>query len=232
MNGPHVTAIVLAAGRSERAGGLAPKQFLDLAGRPLVAHSLEVFESSLEISSIVLVLPSEHRAYLEEPLDSPKLESIAIGGELRQDSLAQGMVCLPEATDVVLVHDAARPLVTQDLVERVLSGLKPPFDGSICVVDEEDALKEVSPEAEVMGFRSKHGFKRAQTPQAFSRGPMEDAIARVAASGETCEDCSEMLTRAGYRVRTVPGDHWNIKVTRTSDLGLCERILEARGSMP
>lgn len=225
---PYVTAVVLAGGSGERMEARLPKQFLELAGRPLLAHSIRTLESCDYVASVVVVLPENRPSFIEEALRSQKIASVATGGTSRQASLGEGLMCLPEETEVVLVHDAARPLVTTSLIERVSAGFEGGYSGVVCAVPMEDAIKDVSFAGEVVGTPRREGLWRAQTPQAFLRSPLENALARADAEGVLCDDCSELATRAGYRVRVVMGDPWNIKVTYERDLTLCESIIAAR----
>jgi 2-C-methyl-D-erythritol 4-phosphate cytidylyltransferase len=223
-----VTAVLLAGGQGFRAGSTTPKQFLDLAGRPLLVHSLLVFEATPEVTSVVVVLPDEVPDFVRGAIALPKVVSVTTGGAIRQASLAEGLACLPEETEVVVVHDAARPLVSPGLVGASLEALAD-WDGVVVAVPVEDAVKEVSSTSEIVRARTRSGLWRAQTPQVFLREALEDALARADAEGLVADDCSELATRAGYRVRVVPGDPWNLKVTRPQDLALCERIIESRG---
>lgn len=216
------TAILLAAGGGERAGGRL-KQFLDLAGRPMIEHSLASMEACPEIHAIVVVVPDATRA----DFSTPKVTSVTPGGPTRQASLSEGMVCLPEATTIVVVHDAARPLATAELFSKAIAGADDSVSGAICAVPLDDAVKEVS-EGSVIAHRSRVGLWRAQTPQAFEREALEDSLARADAGGMAADDCSEMLLAAGYPVRVVRGEQWNMKVTTLDDLRLCEMILSAR----
>jgi 2-C-methyl-D-erythritol 4-phosphate cytidylyltransferase len=225
----RVSAVLLAGGRGDRAGGDVPKQFLDIAGRPMLSHSLTALVASDLISSVVVVLPEDRPSFIEDDLKQAKIASITVGGETRQASLAEGLVCLPEDTSVVLVHDAARPLITQGLVNRILAALDDSLDGVICALPLDDALKEVTLDGEVVGNLPRRGAWRAQTPQVFSRSALEEALALADAEQRICDDCSEMLIRAGFRVRAVSGEPWNLKVTTKADLNLAERILLSRG---
>lgn len=218
-----VTAVLLAAGSGERAGGRA-KQFLDLAGRPMVAHSLEAMEACPDIEAVVLVVPSSSDMHYS----TPKVCSNAAGGPTRQASLSEGIVCLPDETSMVLVHDAARPLTTPELFTRVIKAVDESVQGAVSAMPLEDALKEVSESGEVIAHRSRIGMWRAQTPQAFEREALEDSLARADATGLVADDCSQMLLAAGYKVRVVPGEPWNLKVTTLDDFRLCESILKAR----
>lgn len=228
MSGPFVTAIVLAGGTGERLGGEVPKQFLDLAGDPMLVHSLSTFQGSKPVDAVVVVLPESRPRFIDQMIAMPKVCSVTNGGETRQASLGQGLHCLPDETDVVMVHDAARPLMRDSLVHRVLEGLTGSVHGAIPGIPIEDSMKEISLSKQVLRTRSREGIWRAQTPQAFLRGPLEDSLARADAEYFVADDCSELLLRAGYTVVAVEGDAWNLKVTRPLDLALCERILESR----
>lgn len=222
------TAVLLAAGAGERAGGDLPKQFLQLGDRPMMSHSLAALAGADEVASIVVVLPSERPSFIEDELNHEKITSIAEGGPTRQASLAEGLICIPDEASVVLVHDAARPLLTTGLTSRVLNGLSDHFDGAISAIRMEDALKEVTGVGEVVRGLPRRGLWRAQTPQAFERSALEDSLSRADAEGRVCEDCSEMLVRSGYRIRAVPGEVSNLKVTTMADLKLAETLLGAR----
>jgi 2-C-methyl-D-erythritol 4-phosphate cytidylyltransferase len=224
----RVTAVLLAAGRGDRAGGEVPKQFLEIARRPMLAHSLSALAASDSVDAIVVVLPEQRPSFIEDELKIPKIASLTVGAETRQGSLAEGLVCLPGETTVVLVHDAARPLLTTALIDRVQGGLDESFDGAICALPVDDALKEVTLDGEIVGNLPRRGAWRAQTPQVFSRGPLEEALALADAEQRVCDDCSEMLLRAGFRVRAVKGEPWNLKVTTKADLNLAEAILLSR----
>ena len=228
---PFVTAVVLAGGSGVRFGADVPKQFLDLVGQPMLAHALAAFERTTEVAATVVVLPVERPPFVDLALAGlAKVTSVTNGGPTRQASLSEGLVCLPEETDIVLVHDAARPAVQPSLITRVAGALgdddpDATYDGAIPAIPVDDALKEVTGEGLVVGRRSRVGLWRAQTPQGFRRDCIEDALARADAEGVLCEDCAELAVRAGYRVRVVPGDPVNLKATRREDLRLLEAIM-------
>ncbi|MGH2731716.1 MAG: 2-C-methyl-D-erythritol 4-phosphate cytidylyltransferase [Actinomycetota bacterium] len=226
-NEAHVCAVLLGAGQGLRAGGKTPKQFLPLAGRPMLVHSLLAFEQTRRVLSVVVVLCGQRPPGLEAAISLPKVRSVVTGGETRQQSLAKGVSGLPPEASIVLVHDAARPLVRPALIERVLDGLDEDHEGAILAVPLEDAVKEVSEEGELLGSRDRGGLWRAQTPQAFFRDPLEDALARNLTEGVVHDDCSALAATAGYRVRVVMGEPSNLKATRPVDLMLCETLLRA-----
>lgn len=222
----HVVAVLLAAGAGQRFGAGTAKQFMLLAGRPMFVHSLQTLASSPDVETVVVVLPAERPQWVGEELTSPKIWSLAEGGPTRQASLEQALMDLPPYSETVLVHDAARPLLSPELLGTLLKALDASCDGVIPAIPLEDALKLVSEDGEVTSAMDRRGVWRAQTPQVFRRAALEDSVGRSSSVGHQSHDCSEMLTRAGYRVRVVRGDPFNIKVTTASDLRLAELILE------
>lgn len=229
------TAILLAGGKGERLGGDTPKQFLELAGKPLFWHSLDVFEGSPFVDAVVLVVPSG--AFDWPPLNQdevnqderfPKVFAVITGGETRQGSVAQGMANLPEGTEIVLVHDAARPLLEGGLIESLLSQLNAACEGAIPAIPLEDAIKRVASDGFVEAEVDRREIWRVQTPQAFWREPLEESLRAAQGLAIDAPDCSHMLTRAGYRVKIVQGDPLNLKVTRPADFHLAEMILHGR----
>jgi 2-C-methyl-D-erythritol 4-phosphate cytidylyltransferase len=123
------------------------------------------------------------------------------------------------------VHDAARPLVTPEIFEDVVIAVSGDFDGAIAAVPVDDALKQVGDGGGIVGPRSRAALWRAQTPQAFRRDCIEASVKQALADGVVCDDCSEMATRAGYRVRVVAGNARNVKITRPGDIELCRALL-------
>lgn len=195
-------------------------------------HSLRVLVSSLFVEAIIVVLPAVRDQSIDEASRLPKVCSITRGGETRQGSLARALAALPAETDVVLVHDAARPLVTEVQIQRVLEALEAPFEGVVSGVPLEDSLK-LSSDGKIVGTVSRESVWRAQTPQAFRRRPLEKSLKDAEDAMAEATDCSELLTRSGYEVRLVEGDPLNIKLTRPEDLGVAEVVLQARsGSGP
>lgn len=221
-----MTAVVLAAGRSARLPGDVPKPFVAVGGRPMLGYSLEAFAAAPSVSAIVVAVPEDLLAGV--PPGAPKVVAVIPGGQTRQESLACALAHLPAEATVVAVHDAARPLVTAEIIEAVLGAVGDGTDGALAAVPLDDALKAVDETNRVLGPRSRAGLWRAQTPQAFTRSCLADALRAATADGVVCDDCSEMVTRAGYRVCVVPGDARNLKVTRPADLALCEALLAAR----
>lgn len=223
-----VTAVVLAAGSGQRVGSDIPKQFLPLRGRPMIEHCLAAFESSGQVDSVVVVLPSDSNEPAVSTDSFPKVVAAVPGGPTRQASLAHALNHLPAGTDTVLVHDAARPLLDHRLIDTLLSALDDSCDGVIPAIPLEDTIKQVSENRMVQQQLDRNGIWRVQTPQCFRREVLEESLAKAVASGVESTDCSQMLTAAGYRVRVVEGDPLNFKVTRAADLWLAEQVLASR----
>jgi len=226
-------AVVLAAGRSERLAGSVPKPFLSLAGRRVLDYSLAALRDAPSVGSIVVVVPEALRSSLEgDLLAVPKVVAVVAGGPSRQGSLVLGLASVARvaaAAGVVAVHDAARPLVTPGIVEEVVGAVAGEFDGAIAAIPLDDAVKEVGDAGAILGLRSRVGLWRAQTPQAFRRDCIEASVKQAVADGVACDDCSEMATRAGYRVRVVASSVRNMKITRPGDIELCQALLAATG---
>lgn len=230
----YVTAILLAAGEGQRAMDgvyaerLTPKQFLELAGEPMLLHPLRCLDSHPRIDAIVVVLPAERDRSIDEAIALPKVCSVTDGGETRQASLGAGLICIPDETSVVIVHDAARPLLKPRQLDLVLDALDGTFEGAICAIPVDDAIKEVSQERVLLRSLPRTGVWRAQTPQAFELRALEESLVTADASGIISEDCSELLLRSGFRVRVVDGDPSNLKVTVPNDLALAEYLMKVR----
>jgi 2-C-methyl-D-erythritol 4-phosphate cytidylyltransferase len=222
-----VWAIVAAAGRGDRLGLDRPKAFAALRGRPLLAESLERLEASEWIDAIVVAAPEgweEPAILLAEELGCGKVASCVTGGPTRADSVRLALGEVPEDAAVVLVHDAARPLVTDEVVGRVLEALGEGWDGAVPGLPLADTVKRIQGDA-VVETVPRDDLVAVQTPQAFVAPAFRSA---VAAGGEA-SDCAALVERAGGRVKVVPGDPRLLKVTDLPDLERLERLLaEAR----
>jgi 2-C-methyl-D-erythritol 4-phosphate cytidylyltransferase len=212
-----VWAILLAAGRGERLGLEHPKAFAKLGEDPLLAEPLRRLEDSDWIDGIVVVAPpgwEEPAILLAEELACSKVHSCVAGGETRTGSVRAGLAEVPEDAVVVLVHDAARPLVTDDVIERVLAPLADGWDGAVPGLPLADTLKRVGSDGRVEETVSRDGLWAVQTPQAFPA----DLFRRAVENGGDATDCASLVEAAGGRVRVVEGDPRLLKVTTTDDL--------------
>jgi 2-C-methyl-D-erythritol 4-phosphate cytidylyltransferase len=212
-----VWAILVAAGRGERLGLDQPKAFAKLGEDPLLAEPLRRLEESDWVDAIVLVAPpgwEEPAILLAEELGCGKVSACVPGGETRADSVRAGMAEVPADAVVVLVHDAARPLLPEAVIERVLAPLSDGWDGAVPGLPIADTLKRVGDDGAVLETVSRDGLHGVQTPQAF---PAEVLRAAVAAGGDAT-DCAALVEARGGRVKVVQGDPRLLKVTTADDL--------------
>ncbi len=213
-----VWAVIVAAGRGERLGLDRPKAFANLNGRPLLAESLERLEWSEWVDSIVVAAPpdwEEPVILLAEELGCGKVVSVVPGGESRAASVRAGLAEVPEDAAVVLVHDAARPMLPEEVVERLMTALNEGWDGVVPGMPVADTVKRVEGD-QVVETVDRESLVGAQTPQAFVWPAL-----RAAASGENeATDCAALVEARGGRIKVVPGDRRLLKVTEPADLEL------------
>ena len=224
MNG--VWAVLAAAGSGERLGADRPKAFAKLRGRVLLAESLERLERSDWIDSIVIVAPEgweEPSILLAEELSAGKVSSCVPGGATRAESVRAGVGEVPEEAAVILVHDAARPFLPEEVVERVLTALGEGWDGAVPGLRVSDTIKRTSPDGSVVETLDRNGLVAVQTPQAFVAPILRRAFET---SLQNVTDCAALVEAAGGRVGIVEGDARLLKVTTPNDLQLVERLLE------
>ncbi len=220
----NVWAVVVAAGRGVRLGSDRPKAFAPLRGRPLLAESIERLEASDWIDSIVVVAPEgweEPAILLAEELVASKVSAIVTGGPTRADSVRIGLAEVPEEAVAVLVHDAARPLLAEEVVERLLVALGDGWDGAVPALPVVDTVKRVEGER-VIETLPRSELVAVQTPQAFLASVLRRACAGDVAAAS---DCSSLVEAAGGRVKAVAGDPRLLKVTTAADLALVESWL-------
>jgi 2-C-methyl-D-erythritol 4-phosphate cytidylyltransferase len=219
-----VGAVIVAAGSGRRMGRPLPKQVLPLAGRPLVEHSIRAFQRCDEVDRIVLVIPSRLRAVFPLKLGAyDKLVAMVDGGDSRQASVGKGLEALGES-DWVLVHDAARPLVTEGLIQAVLRAAQA-HGAAVPGCAARDTLKRVQ-EERVTETVSRDGLVLVQTPQAFRTDVLRAAHRAAAEAGFTGTDDAQLVERIGAPVAWVQGDARNLKVTLPEDLEMAEWLLQ------
>jgi 2-C-methyl-D-erythritol 4-phosphate cytidylyltransferase len=223
--GSGVWAVLVAAGRGERMGSDRPKAFANLNGRPLLAESLERLDASEWIEALVVVTPEEWEEptiLLAEELGAGKVHSAVPGGATRQESVRHGLEEVPAGAVVVVVHDAARPLLPEDVLERVVTGLGDGWEGAVPGLPLADTVKRVEGGA-VAETVDRDGLYVAQTPQGFLAG----SLRRAFAGEREATDCAGLVEATGGRVRIVEGDRRLVKVTTPADLDLVETLLRA-----
>jgi 2-C-methyl-D-erythritol 4-phosphate cytidylyltransferase len=223
-----VWAVLAAAGRGERLEAERPKAFAQLRGRPLLAESLERLEASGWIESIVVVAPpgwEEPVILLAEELGCGKVVASVAGGETRADSVRIGVEEVAADAAVIVVHDAARPLVSDEVVERVVAPLSQGWDGAVPGLAVVDTVKRVGPDGAIVETVPRGELVAVQTPQAFVADVLRRALASESASAAT--DCASLVEAQGGRVQVVDGDPRLLKVTTPEDLALVEGWLGA-----
>jgi 2-C-methyl-D-erythritol 4-phosphate cytidylyltransferase len=217
-------ALIAAAGSGERLGIDRPKAFAGLGGRPLLAECLDRLDRCELVDAIVVAAPpgwEEPAILLAEELAASKVVACVTGGATRAESVAAALAEVPDGALVVLVHDAARPLVDDAVVERVLAPLGEGFDGAVPVVPVADTLKRVRGRV-VEETVDRADLVAAQTPQAFVAETLRRAFA--GSPGEAT-DCASLVERAGGRVSVVDGEQRLLKITTQADLALVESWL-------
>jgi len=216
-----VWAVLVAAGRGERLGLDRPKAFAALRGRPLLAESLERLESSDWIDAIVVVAPEEWEEpaiLLAEELGCGKVSASVTGGPSRAESVRIGVAEVPADAAVILVHDAARPLLSGEVIERVLTPLGEGWHGAVPGLPVADTVKRVRDDA-VVETLPREELVAVQTPQAFDATILRAALAGDVASAS---DCASLVEARGGRVMVVEGDRRLLKVTSPEDLAVVE----------
>jgi len=227
-----VTAIVVAGGIGKRMGGTLPKQFLPLGDRPMVFHALKAFDEHPRVDELILVLPAEWIDHFEGELlprfPLRKLKKIVKGGEARQDSTRQGFLNVVPGTDLVLVHDAARPLIDAETIGRCIDAAQD--DGAaIAATPASDTLKEVR-EGRIVGTVDRGKIFQAQTPQAFRFEVLKEALDRAAENNFQGTDEASLVERLGKPVTIVESPRSNLKVTTPEDFAVALAFLEERKS--
>jgi 2-C-methyl-D-erythritol 4-phosphate cytidylyltransferase / 2-C-methyl-D-erythritol 2,4-cyclodiphosphate synthase len=221
----RVTAIIAAGGAGRRLGAPVPKQMLELDGRSILERSVDAFAGHPAIAETIVVLPAELAAAPPSWLRAraPRVRVVA-GGERRQDSVANGFDAADAAADLVLVHDAARPFVTPDVISRVIDAAAV-HGAAIAAIPASDTVKRVERRNEdsiVVETIPREAVYLAQTPQGFARGVLRDAVA-LGRSGVEATDEAMLAERAGHPVRLVAGAPGNVKITTAEDFDAASR---------
>ncbi len=218
--------ILVAAGSGMRLKVSKPKPLVLLKGKPLIEHSLKVFQASRPVHSIVLVVHSDLIdvfTKLVEKRNFKKVGMIVAGGATRSDSVQHGLSCIDDDTDVVMVHDAARPFVTEDMIKRSLQALVKD-KAAIVAVPAKSTIKKVDPKnLYVLETLPRDTLWEVQTPQTFRK----DILVKAHASQLCCDptDDAMLVEKMGIKVKVVMGDYRNIKVTIVEDLAIAEALL-------
>jgi len=222
----HVSAIIAAGGRGARFGASQPKQLLTLAGRPILQRTLDAFLRCDAVHDIVVALPPEIAsnppAYLTR---SGKRIDIVEGGERRQDSVARACERIGSRAEIVVIHDAARPLVTDTLIRQTIDAAAQ-SGAAIAALPARDTVKRADDTRTIVGTLARQEIFLAQTPQAFRVDVLRAALA-LATSDRDATDEAMLAEQAGHHVRIVEGDPRNLKITTPDDLAMAESLIGA-----
>jgi 2-C-methyl-D-erythritol 4-phosphate cytidylyltransferase len=224
------TAILVAAGAGVRMGASEPKALMPLGGRPMLAWSVAALATSGRVGALVVVAPPGMEGPVREAAGGAALPlTVVPGGPSRAESVREGLAAVGTDVDVVLVHDAARPLVSAELIGAVLVAVAG-ADGAIAAAPVVDTLKRADRDGMIDGTVAREGLWGAQTPQAFRSEVLRAAVEAAAAAGTLARatDCASLVEAAGGRVRLVAPGAPNPKVTTPADRALAEAILAVR----
>lgn len=221
----QIGVIIPAAGLGRRMGSDTPKQYLELAGKPLIFNTLQKFRHFEQLK--IVVEPARVEAFRAEILqyfDFPTTWEVVAGGEARQDSVRNGFLALSPKTELVLVHDGVRPLISRQVIDAVVAEAER-SQAAIVAVSVKDTIKEVTRNGKIVQTVDRSKLWRAQTPQVFSYALFARAQEAAQKDGFLGTDEASLVERLGVEVSIVPGDETNIKVTTPEDLVLAEQFL-------
>jgi 2-C-methyl-D-erythritol 4-phosphate cytidylyltransferase len=221
-----VGVVLVAAGTSSRLGGKELKQFRWIAGKPMLLHSLQLFQQRTDVAMVVCVLPREYAGDPPPWIFQSDLERllISVGGRERGESVLHGLEDLPDEVRIVVVHDAARPLVAMETVDKVIAEARG-GRGAVAALPVTDTLKEVSADGRVMRTLPRDGLWRAQTPQAFPREMIERAYREASRTRTFATDCAALCEQMGFDVVVVKGSERAAKVTEETDFARVEAMV-------
>jgi 2-C-methyl-D-erythritol 4-phosphate cytidylyltransferase len=220
-----VGVIIVAAGSGSRTGSTELKQFRWVAGKPMLLHSIQTFQARVDVAMVVCVLPRE---YVGDPppwifqSDSDRL-LLSIGGRERGESVANGLEDLPPECEIVVIHDAARPLVTSETIGRVIDEARQ-GNGAVASLPVTDTLKRVDTSGKVIETVDRFGLWRAQTPQAFPRKVIERAHREAREADRIATDDAALCEKIGLPVVVVRGSERALKITEENDFALAEAL--------
>lgn len=212
-------------------GGSVPKQFLSIGGQPLVVHSLRILQASPVIDAIVLAVPQADIAYCRSDIVAAhrfsKVTDVVAGGQERQDSVRNALAVVGEQVEIVVVHDAVRPFLTERMLEDVVAAAKAK-GAAIVALPMRDTVKQVGADHVIERTVDRRPLWLAQTPQAFRRDWLREAHGKAQLEGVAATDDAYLLEWMGRPVTVVEGSGENIKVTRPEDMIIGEAILASR----
>lgn len=224
----RVAAVVPAAGRGQRLKAEVEKPYIILKRKPIIVHTLQQLSSSPLIREIILAVNKKYvpTAFgLIRKFKIKKVKTVVAGGKTRGQSVYNGLRQVSNRSDLVLIHDGVRPLISRKLIREVILGAKK-FKAAISAVPSLATLKEADLGLMVKKTLPRHKVWEVQTPQAFKKSLILKAYAQAGKKIEKATDDSFLVEQLGYVVKIIPGDYSNIKITTSEDLILAENILK------
>ena len=220
-----IRAVIPAAGEGKRMKANVSKQFLELAGQPILHHTLKAIENSGLVESITLVVPASSVDQIKFDYSDqfPSIAHIIAGGEMRQDSVYKGLCSLGEDTEIVIVHDGVRPFLTSTMIQMVTESAEK-YGAAIVATPLNDTLKRINHAGFVQTTVDRVDLWRVQTPQAFQYPLLRSAMEQAREDNFYGTDEGMLIEHFGHSVRIVPGSEQNIKITRSEDLPFAETI--------
>ncbi|HSJ24929.1 MAG TPA: 2-C-methyl-D-erythritol 4-phosphate cytidylyltransferase [Longimicrobiales bacterium] len=223
-----VGVIIPAGGAGRRMGGIS-KPFIELGGEPVLARSLRPFLARPDVRWVVVALPASVHADPPDWLRSDPRTILVVGGAERSDSVRNALAALPGECDIVLVHDAARPMVDAAVIQRCVEAAAGGVS-ALAAVPVTDTIKEVDDGGRVVATPDRRRLRAAQTPQAFPAGVLRMAHDRAAREGIGATDDAALVARYGATVVVVDGTPENLKITTPADLAVAEALLQRERS--
>jgi len=224
-----VAAIIVAAGKGLRMNEDVPKQYLSLEGRPVLGHTLLVFNTCDRIDEVFVVIPAEDFDFCGKNVISPlglqKRIKLVSGGDRRQDSVYNGLKALDQKTDLVVIHDGVRPFVKSDELEACIDGAIK-FGACILGIPASDTLKRIDGAGIINGTLDRENIWLVQTPQVFKYDLILKAHEAARRDGISGTDDASLVERLGIEVRIITGNKNNIKITTQEDLAVAQAIIE------
>ena len=227
----RTAVLVPAAGRGERLGPGAPKALRPLGGIPMLVHAVRALAASRTVDIVVIAAPEdtvETVASMLAEQSFPAEVVVVTGGETRQDSVARALIALPDDVDVVLVHDAARPLVPVEVVTAVVAAVRAGHDAVVPGLPVVDTIKQVDEASDVVRTVDRTPLRAIQTPQGFRRSVLQQAHAVADLDEVPITDDAGLVERLGVAVHVIRGHEEAFKVTRPFDIVMAEAVLARR----
>jgi 2-C-methyl-D-erythritol 4-phosphate cytidylyltransferase len=224
-------AIIVAAGLGTRMGRTLSKQYLMLDNKPILVHTLKIFEKASTVDQIIVVVPNQDISYVRQEIiefyEISKIQRVISGGKERQDSVNNGLKEIPSSTDIVLIHDGVRPFVSEDLINiSVTTALE---KGAVTLgVPVKDTIKSADANGLVSGTLQRDTLWLTQTPQVFKNEIIQEAYKKAYDHGYYGTDDASLVERMGVNVAMIKGSYDNIKITTPDDLHLGEFLLHKR----